>query len=497
MDSSVRVKIAACMAACGLLVAGSLAMAQSASVLSTDQVSMFPAGPVPATLQSPIYGDVPATMPTSLPTTAASTAPSTAPVTRRDITDPPIDSLPFPMTDWTGPDPVIGTNDQNPLYPFETLIKDTSVGHFLTDNRIRVYGWIDIGGNISSSKQSNSADSYDYIPNQVYLDQACLRVQRYVDTVQTDHVDWGFLFTNLYGTDYRYTIAKGYLSAQYLTHNREYGYDFPECYAEIYFPKVAEGMVVKVGRYISPADIEAQLAPQNYMYSHSDTFTYDPYTFTGINTVTKLSKEWTLELGLHFGNDQAPWVNSSQLNGLAMLQWKTDKNAIYAGLNSIGAGKYKDGHDDLQQVVGVWGHKFNDTFHMQTEAYYMWMFDALKDGDVINTGSETFPASPSNGAGTPIPGRADEWGFINYFEMKVSPNDYLTLRTDFFDDLKGQRTGYSTLFYTETFGWSHSFSPFLTFRPEIRYDHSFQQAGYDNGTRKNQVTLAADIIVWF
>jgi len=310
-------------------------------------------------------------------------------------------------------------------------------------------------------------------------------------------MDWGFLFTNLYGTDYRYTTAKGYLSAQYLTHNREYGYDFPEAYFDFYLPKVGQGMAIKVGRYISPADIEAQLAPQNYIYSHSVTFSYDPYTFTGVNTVTKLSKEWTVELGLHFGNDMAPWVNSAQLNGLAMIQWKNDKDGFYGGLNSIGAGKYKDGHDDLQQVVGVWGHKFNDTFHMQTEAYYMWMFDALRGGTVISPGSETFPAAPFNGPGSPISGRADEFGAINYFEMKLSSTDYLTLRTDFFDDMKGQRTGYETLYFSETFGWSHNFTPNLTFRPEIRFDRSLQQAAYDNGTRKNQVSLSADLIVWF
>ena len=401
------------------------------------------------------------------------------------------------MSDWTGPDPVIGTNDTNSLWPLETAIKDTKIGHALTDAHIRVYGWIDIGGNLSSSKQSNTPETYDYIPNQVVLDQACLRFQRILDTAQTDHMDWGFLLTNLYGTDYRYTAGKGYLSAQSLTHNREYGYDFPEAYGEVYLPKVAEGMVIKVGRYISPADIEAQLAPQNYIYSHSVTFNFDPYTFTGVNTVTKISKEWTVELGVHFGNDMAPWVNSAQLNGLAMLQWKTDNDGVYGGLNSIGAGKYKDGHDDLQQVVAVWGHKFNETFHMQTEVYYMWMFDALMGGNVVNTSSETFPAAPSNGPGSPIPGRADEVGFVNYFEIKASAADYFTIRTDFMDDEKGQRSGYRTLYYSETIGWSHNFSPFLTIRPEIRYDHSFATPAYDNGTRKNQVTLGGDIIVWF
>ncbi len=41
------------------------------------------------------------------------------------------------------------------------------------------------------------------------MDQAVLRFERQEDTVQTDHIDWGFRFTNLYGIDYRYLMAGG------------------------------------------------------------------------------------------------------------------------------------------------------------------------------------------------------------------------------------------------------------------------------------------------
>jgi len=42
-----------------------------------------------------------------------------------------------------------------------------------------------------------------------------------------------------------------------------------EAYGLVYVPNVAKGMVIKFGRYISPPDIEAQLAPDNYLYTHS------------------------------------------------------------------------------------------------------------------------------------------------------------------------------------------------------------------------------------
>ena len=54
--------------------------------------------------------------------------------------------------------------------------------------------------------------------------------------------------------------------------------------------KVAKGMVVKLGRFISPPDIEAQSAvPDNYMWTHSQMFTVDCYTLTGALASIKLS----------------------------------------------------------------------------------------------------------------------------------------------------------------------------------------------------------------
>ena len=89
-----------------------------------------------------------------------------------------------------------------------------------------------------------------------------------------------------------------------------------------------------------------------------------------------------LEFGVHAGNDMAPWANSAQANGTLMLKWvaKANKESVWGGLAAIGKGQYKNGSDDLQQFVLVWGHQFNKIFHMMTEAYYMWQFYAARGG---------------------------------------------------------------------------------------------------------------------
>ena len=56
------------------------------------------------------------------------------------------------------------------------------------------------------------------------------------------------------------------------------------------------------------------------------------------------------ELGMHAGNDKAPWSGSVQINGLAMvlLGITDNKNAIYGGVKAFGSSDYTRQHDDLQ-----------------------------------------------------------------------------------------------------------------------------------------------------
>ena len=95
-------------------------------------------------------------------------------------------------------------------------------------SRIKMYGWFDIGGNASTSNKgryANNETAYDVIPNSIQLDQVALYVERLPNTVQKEHIDWGFRFTSLYGLDYRYTTAKGIFSQQLLQRNNTYGFD--------------------------------------------------------------------------------------------------------------------------------------------------------------------------------------------------------------------------------------------------------------------------------
>jgi hypothetical protein len=80
----------------------------------------------------------------------------------------------------------------------------------------------------------------------------------------------------------------------------------------------------------------------------------------------------------------------------------------------------------------------------------------------------------------------------------LSEKDYLTIRNDIFADLKGQRSGFKTVYTSHTLGWSHWLSNGLIVRPEIRYDHGWSHVTpYDNGTRKDQFAFITNFIIKF
>jgi hypothetical protein len=71
------------------------------------------------------------------------------------------------------------------------------------------------------------------------------------------------------------------------------------------------------------------------------------------NASTKLSNPWSVHFGVHAGDDIAPWNAAAQPNGMAMLRWVSKNNN-----DSIWAGRFKDGHDDLPQDNLTWTHRF-------------------------------------------------------------------------------------------------------------------------------------------
>ncbi len=485
----------------------------------------------------------------------------TPPNWREGYAPPPVSSAPMPFANW----PIGGTENIGYENAYSGALMDAIYcgedGKKWKDSRVTVYGWANVGGNRSTSKTrynpsngtgSNFPAAYAYSSNTVQMDQVALYVERTPDVVQKDHFDWGFRLAGVWGTDTKYTFSRGLFSNQFSNGNgkvAKYGYDFPMAYIEGYFPGVADGMILRAGRYISIPDIEAQLAPNNYTYTHSLLYTYDPFTQTGAIATVKLNKNWTVQGGVSFGNDVAGWykqavpstyVNGAgnvvanpnagqeygaQASGTACVQWTSDSgnDAIYPCVNGINRGNY--GWNNVQQKVVTWYHKFNDKWHMSTEAYYM---DQKNTPNMSNPdgpglwssyfGSTNSVGGPFGAAGGRGCGPNDgvtctskEWALVNYIVYQPTPRDYIAFRSDILNDINGQRTGFATRYTEFLVSWNHWLGKAVTIRPEIRYERAGVPA-YDNpcpaaGTagcgatvtsgKKNQTMFAMDVIVHF
>jgi hypothetical protein len=434
------------------------------------------------------------------------------------VTNPP-----YPFSTW----PMGATQPIGFTMSHFTPLMDTlycgPYGQIIKDSGVQVYGWADVGGNLSTSHThfniktgygGNAPRAYDVYPNTVQLDQATLYIERDADENQMDHYDFGFRITNLYGTDYKYTFAHDILSNQYIDQHKKMGYDPVMFYVDWYDPFVAEGMNIRVGRYISIPDIEAQLAPDNYTYSHSLLYGYDPYTQFGIVDTIRFNKNWTLQTELSAGNDVAVWdFKHAQITPAVCVQYLTDSgnDSIYPCANTINDGKYN--YNNLQHLVTTWYHHFDQNgpfkdFHTSTETWYMWERSTpnYNHGPVPPGDNPPYFIPNGNGAicsGTQLRCTSSEYSFVNYLEYQWSPRLNFTFRNGFFDDFQGQRTGYRTEYYENLIGLTYWLGEMMEIRPEVVYEHSFREKVYDAnpitgaGRDRNQVTFAMDIITHY
>jgi hypothetical protein len=70
-------------------------------------------------------------------------------------------------------------------------------------------------------------------------------------------------------------------------------------------------------------------------------------------------------------------------------------------------------------------------------------------------------------------------------------------RTDYLNDKKGQRTGLPGKYTENTLYATKYIGSTVMLRPELRFDHSWDRRGYDNGTARNQFFFGMDLIYKF
>jgi hypothetical protein len=317
------------------------------------------------------------------------------------------------------------------------------------------------------------------------------------------------------------------------------GFDFPMEYAEVYFPQVAQGLLLRIGRYISIPDIEAQLAPNNFMYSHSMMYSFDNYTNEGVVGSLAIKKNLIVQLGVVIGSDTAIWnygksVKNPDPNPLypnasflkdpgarpsvvacVRYTWNDGNDNIYPCMDGINNGNW--GYNNLQWYGFTYYHKFNDKWHIAFEFY------DLHQNNVANLNNPVAAAALAAG-GTPFSPQYMQYnapnaaqcsassltctataiGTVAYINYQYSPLDNFSFRPEFYDDEEGQRTGVKTRYVNFGIGWQHWLSPQIEIRPEVDLDYAIDRDAFNGDANagiapnKRYTALAAvDGIVHF
>jgi hypothetical protein len=81
----------------------------------------------------------------------------------------------------------------------------------------------------------------------------------------------------------------------------------------------------------------------------------------------------------------------------------------------------------------------------------------------------------------------------HYLTWTLTPRLSTTARLEFFDDPQGQRTGFTGLYTALTMGLTFKPWPWLSFRPEVRYDYNDESKPFEG--QHGLFTATMDVLV--
>jgi hypothetical protein len=312
-------------------------------------------------------------------------------------------------------------------------------------------------------------------------------------------------------------------------------------YFELFVPQIGEGGTdIRIGRFIAVPDIEAQLAPNNYMYTHSLSYTFDNFTNEGIIATVGVTKNFFVQVGVTNGTEAAigqlgqkianPFPNplfpnttmkknpGAQPSFTGCLRYTTDSGNDDVNLCANGINDGTWGYNNLQWYGATYYHKFNDQWHLASEAYHLHQnnvpnsLNPVAQAAIANGGTPFSPQYISfNAPGTaicssaaPLSCTASAMGFVSYLNYSPDKLNNISIRPEFFYDMQGQRTGVKTRYVDFSIGWQHWLSPQIEIRPEIGWYQSLNGNAFDGNSaagippsRNTTIIGASDIIVHF
>lgn len=337
-------------------------------------------------------------------------------------------------------------------YLAEKLLEGSAFGQVLADRGIKVYGWTAGNYTVSSANRSNAPTTFNDRADFFQMNQNWLEVTKGIDTSK-DEVQFGFKTSLILpGYDYKYTLARGFWNDQ----SGQYGFDVPYMYGDVFLPGFGpKGTTLRAGRWGTHCGYEVIDAVNTPFVSRSYNFQYNPFTHTGVNAISELGDDWTIQNGVVTGADVwiDPAATASYVGG---IKWAPKDGKTTVAANVFYTGKGYNAAENFQHYNS---YNLLITHKLADKLTY------VLDSTVGHT-SSTDPTGAAGG------GNATWYGFTNYLLWQVNDCVASNLRFELFDDVKGARTGTSGLYTAATYGLSYTPVDSLILRPFVRYDHN-------------------------
>jgi len=418
----------------------------------------------PANLPVKQVQAVPAQMP------MAPTSPSPAPAAPSAA---PAIVMPEPAPCTSGCEPA--EEEQKPADKFflEKQLDKTAAGKLLSDRGWRIYGWTQSSYNASSASRSNLPVPFIDRANEFSMMQNWLHVEKTIDTSKKEYQIGGVIDAIIPGTDSRFTLARGLFDEQ----NRNgdlYGFDLFQAYADVFLPNFgANGTTMRVGKFATFLEYEVVQGISNPFLSRSYLFQYNPFTHTGINFLTQLNDDWSMQNGVVLGSDN--FIDpAARASYLGQLKWapKDGKTSVAFG-TTVTRPTYRRGEE----------FNFYNVYNLQV---------THKITDKL---SYVFDGSFSHIEKAPVVGSANWFGAVNYLAYAHTDRFTSNFRVELFNDTQGYRTGAEALYTAVTYGWTWKATDWFYLMPEVRYDYASKNGPFE-GDRDLFTAAIGAILRW-
>jgi hypothetical protein len=376
---------------------------------------------------------------------------------------------------------IYGASAPSPTRLGPTAVKDV---RFLMDNLnfdsllsshdMRAFGWVEGGysGASSGTGLLSVQPRQNRFGNEFLLNQIGIALQK---PLEQDRFNLGFNIRYFAGADAALGAAKG--GVGYPAGNAHFGQDFRDLYLSAHLPILTAGGVdVKFGRMHTLIGYNGFLAPYRPFYSSDYQFFYSQDgAFTGLLADLHVNNQLDVWNGVTLGantfftkRSQNSICYIGQVNYWLTTEQKTRLTAsVYAGPNAIFA---------APGLAGI----FDTTLELRIQQNWSRHFTQIVQS---NMGWDAF---------TPV-GTGSWYGIYTIGLFHLNSKLDFNVRGEWFDDVRGTRTGIDTNYEEVSLGLNWHPVKCLEFRPEIRGDFAGEPAFGANGNHSHRSQLTGGI----